>query len=128
MEFEKMEISLHITKTDKGLEITGTVKPQDSSEDKSEKSETEAPDACGQNQPAANEELTYDYKVISVKPSGKSSLLLEIADKNGDVTAAYIKVGTQPIAVGSCLTEVDVQEKTGAYGNYNLINTCKIAA
>ena len=126
--FEKMEIDLHITKTDKGLAISGTVTPQDLSGDKSENPGAEAPDACGQNQPPSPEGPEYEYKVLSVKPSGKSSLLIELADKNGEVTAAYMRVGGQPIAVGSCLTDVDIQQKTGAYGDYKLINDCRVAA
>ena len=126
--FEKMEINLRVTKTDKGIEITGTAKPQAASEDKSENLESETPDTCERNQSSAPEEPEYQYKVLSVKPSGKSSLLLELVDKNGEVTAAYMRVGEQPIAVGSCLTTVDIQQKTGAYGDYKMINTCEIAA
>lgn len=116
--FENTEIKLQITKGDNGFEIIGTVTPQISVADKSEKPANEAPVAP-----------EYDYKVLSVKPSGKASQLLELVNKkNGEVTAAYIKAGDQPIVVGSCLTEVDIQQKTGSYGDYNLINACKVAA
>ena len=126
--FEKMEINLQVTKGDNGLEISGTVTTQVSDEDKTENPEAEAPEACEQNQPPAPEKLNFDYEVLSVRPSGKSSQLLELADKNGKITAAYIKVGTKPITIGSCLTEVDIQQKTGAYGDYKLINDCRVAA
>jgi|GEM_PF-6697043 len=70
----------------------------------------------------------YDYKVRSVKPSGQSSLLLELVNKDGNITAAYIKAGGQEITVGTCLNNVDIERKTGTYGDYNLINTCQVAA
>jgi len=79
-------------------------------------------------QPAESDEAAYDYKVVSVKPSGQNSLLLELVNKDGNITAAYIKAGEQKIAVGSCLNNVDIQLKTGTYGDYNLINTCQVAA
>ena len=125
---EQMEINLQITKTDKGLAISGTITPQDSSEDKSENPEVEAPDSCGQNQPSAPEEVKYEYKVLSVKQSGKNSQFLEIEDKGGKVIAAYMRIGGQPIAVGSYLTDVDLQQKTGEYGAYNMISACQVAA
>ena len=126
--FEKMEIKLQVTKGDNGLEITGSVTPQDSGEDKSENPEPETPDACDQNQTPAPEEPEYQYKVRSVKQSGKNSQLLEIEDKDGNVTAAYMRIGGQPIAVGSYLTDVDLQQKIGEYGAYNMISACQVAA
>lgn len=113
MNNDHMDIKLRITKNKRGFDITGTIVLQDNS---------------SENKPETPTEPEYDYKVLSVKPSGKSSQLLELADKNGEVTAAYIKAGGLPITEGSYLTEVDLQQKTGAYGAYNMINACKIAA
>jgi len=79
-----------------------------------------------EKQPA--EPAAFDYKVVSIKPSGKNSQLLELADKDGKVTAAYIKADDRNITVGSCLRNVDIEQKTSNYGDYNLINACQVAA
>ena len=90
--------------------------------------EQQATDAGKQQSAESAELIVYDYKVLSVKSSGKNSQLLELENKDGKVTAAYIKAGTQTIAVGSYLCDVDIQRKTGAYGDYNQINACQLAA
>jgi len=74
------------------------------------------------------EPAAYDYKVRSVKQSGKNSQLLELVNKDGKVTAAYIKAGCQTIVAGSCLRDVEIEQKTGTFGVYNLINACKLAS
>jgi len=91
-----------------------------------ETSEVQAQPDADKQQPA--EPAVFDYKVVSIKPSGKSSLLLELEDKNGKVTAAYIKADDRNITVGSCLRNVDIEQKTSNYGDYNLINACQVAA
>jgi len=103
--------------------IFGASAHQPAPEDTSE--EQEQPHADNQ-QPT--EPIAYDYKVRSVKPSGQNSLLLELVDKGGNVTAAYIKADGRNIAVGSCLSDVDIERKPGTYGEYNRINNCKVAA
>jgi len=90
--------------------------------------EQQAPDADKQQPAESAVPAAYDYKVRSVKPSGQNSQLLELIDKNGKVTAAYIKAGEKTIAVGSCLSDVDIERRNGTYGEYNLINACKLAA
>jgi hypothetical protein len=90
--------------------------------------EQEQPHADNQQPAEPAKPIAYDYKVRSVKPSGQNSLFLELVDKGGKVTAAYIKAGEQTITVGSCLNNVDIQRKNGTYGEFNLINTYQVAA
>jgi len=106
--------------------ILGAAIPQPALEDTPV--EQEQPHADKQQPAESAGSAAYDYKVRSVKPSGQNSQLLELIDKNGKVTAAYIKAGGQVITVGSCLRDVDIEQKTGTYGEYNLINACKLAA
>jgi len=106
--------------------ILGAAVPQPATKDTPV--EQEQPDADKQQPAESTEPAAYDYKVRSVKPSGQSSLLLELVNKDGNITAAYIKAGEQVITVGSCLRDVDIEQKTGTYGEYNLINACKLAA
>ena len=106
--------------------ILGAAIPQPAPEDTPV--EQQAPDADKQQPAKSVGPAAYDYKVRSVKPSGQNSQLLELIDKNGKVTAAYIKAGGQTIAVGSCLSDVDIERRNGTYGEYNLINACKLAA
>ena len=70
----------------------------------------------------------FEFKVHSVKPSGKSSQLLELCDGDGEITSAYVKSGEQGIAVGAYLRNVRIEEKTGAYGKYSLIAGYELAA
>jgi hypothetical protein len=71
----------------------------------------------------------FDYKVISAKPSGKTSALLELVDGNGELVSAYIKKSdSQSIGVGAHLRNVEMVRKEGSYGSYNLINAFEIAA
>ncbi len=70
----------------------------------------------------------YNYKVRSVKPSGKTSQLLELVNSNGEIINAYIKNGDNAIAAGACLSKVNIVQKTSSYGPYNLINAYELAA
>jgi hypothetical protein len=69
-----------------------------------------------------------EYKVQSVKPSGKSSQLLELIDGNGGLITAYIKASNEAIIAGSRLRGVQMEKKNSNYGEYNLINEYQLAA
>ena len=77
-------------------------------------------------QPAENTD--HDFKVHSVKPSGKSSQMLELIDGSGKVVTAYIKASDQTIVTGSRLRGVQMERKNSDYGEYNLINAYQLAA
>jgi len=68
-----------------------------------------------------------DFKVHSVKPSGKASQMLELINGNGEVITAYIKAGDQSIVTGSQLRGVQMERKNSSYGEYNLITNYKAA-
>lgn len=70
----------------------------------------------------------YDYKVRSIRPSGKSSQFLEMVDRGGSVVKAYIRATDQSIKPGTCLNNVQIEKKNGNYGEYNLISTYQLAA
>lgn len=70
----------------------------------------------------------YEYKVRSIRPSGKSSQFLELVDRNGSVVKAYIRATDQSIRTGSCLNNVQIEKRNGNYGEYNLINAYQMAA
>ena len=69
-----------------------------------------------------------DFKVQSVKPSGKSSQILELVGGSGDIVTAYIKAGDKSIVVGSRLSGVKMEKKNSEFGEYNLIVDYKAAA
>ncbi len=69
-----------------------------------------------------------NYRVQSVKPSGKESQLLELVNADGEVVSAYVKNSDKGIKVGALLQGVDMVQKDSSYGQYNLINAYKIAA
>ena len=69
-----------------------------------------------------------DFKIQSVKPSGKSSQVLELLSGNGDVVKAYVKAGDRAIAPGSRLRGVQMEKKQSSYGEYNLICDYQVAA
>lgn len=71
---------------------------------------------------------SVDYTIKSVKPCGKGSQLLELIDNTGAVTAAYVRAGDKSIATGSRLHNVEMEQKSGSYGAYNLINNYRLAA
>jgi len=68
-----------------------------------------------------------DYTIKSMKPSGKSSQILELVDGNGEITAAYVKSGDKSIAIGFHLHGVRMEKRSGSYGAYNLITAYKAA-
>lgn len=70
----------------------------------------------------------YDYKVRSIRPSGRSSQFLEMVDRNGSVVKAYIRAAGQQIQAGACLNNVRIEKKNGNYGEYNLISAYQLAA
>jgi hypothetical protein len=71
---------------------------------------------------------TGDYTIKSVKPCGKGSQLLELVDNSGEITSAYIRAGDKSIATGSRLRMVEMEQKSGSFGPYNLINNYQFAA
>jgi len=82
--------------------------------------------ASGNAQPPAPE--TYDFKVQSVKPSGKESQVIELVNPKGESITAYIQKSDKTIIAGSKLTGVKIVEKDSVYGKYNVINGYKVAA
>lgn len=82
--------------------------------------------AANTGQPAAVP--VYEYKVRSIRPSGKSSQFLEIVDRSGGVVKAYIRATDQSIRAGACLNNVQIEKKNGNYGEYNLISAYQLAA
>ena len=68
------------------------------------------------------------YKVHSIKPSGKSSQVLELIDNKGSTVKAYIKAADQSIKAGATLNNVQIEVKNSTYGDYNLISSYKLAA
>ena len=75
-----------------------------------------------------SENPTFDFKVHSVKTSGKSSQVLELVGNTGELITAYIKAGDQNIVNGSRLRDVQMERKNSVHGDYNLISTYKVAA
>jgi hypothetical protein len=75
----------------------------------------------------APEEPANDFKVQSVKPSGKSSQVLELVGGNGEVVTAYVKASDHAITTGSRLLKVQMVKKNSDYGEYNLITDYKAA-
>ena len=75
-----------------------------------------------------SEPSAYDYKVHTIRPSGKSSQMVELVDKSGGMVKAYIRTADQSIRTGTFLSNVRIEKKNGAYGDYNVINGYQIAA
>ena len=69
-----------------------------------------------------------EYRVQSVKPSGKESQLLELIGDGGEVVSAYVRSSDSAIKVGSALRDVNMVQKQSSYGPYYLINGYKVAA
>ena len=75
--------------------------------------------AKGQNvtpiSPAVNNQQptapSSEYRVQSVKPSGKESQLLELIGVGGEVVAAYVRNSDEAIKVGSALRDVNMVQK-----------------
>lgn len=87
-----------------------------------------APTANTANARQAAASPAYDYKVRSIRPSGKSSQFLEMVDNRGGVVKAYIRATDQSIKAGTCLNNVRIEKKNGNYGEYNLISGYQLAA
>ena len=87
-----------------------------------------ASNAADNAQPTV-EAKSNSYRVQSVKPSGKKSQLVELKNaSSGEVISAYIQKSDDAVKAGSILKEVDIVPKDSAYGQYNMINSYKIAA
>ena len=86
------------------------------------------PKSSAANDKQSNSSANPDYRVQSVKPSGKESQLLELVNDNGEVIPAYVKNSDNAIKVGSMLRNVDLVQKQSSYGQYFLVNGYKIAA
>lgn len=87
-----------------------------------------APTARNTDARQPSEHLSYDYKVQTIRPSGKSSQVVELVDRNGGMVKAYIRAVDQSIKTGTCLNNVEIERKRGNYGDYNVINGYQIAA
>ena len=74
------------------------------------------------------EGYAHDFKVQSIKPSGKSSQVLELVDGEGNMTKAYIKAFDRSITAGTRLLNVQMVRKNSEFGEYNLINNYELAA
>lgn len=74
------------------------------------------------------ESNSSEYEVRSIKPSGKSSQVLELVDNSGATIKAYIKAADQSIKAGAKLSNVQIETKNSNYGDYNLISNYKLAA
>ena len=72
--------------------------------------------------------LPFDFKIYSMKPSGKTSQLLELCAPDGELTSAYIRNGEAGIAVGAHLKNVNFEAKKNGYAKYNLITGYEVAA
>ena len=70
----------------------------------------------------------HDYTIHSMKPSGKSSQLLELCSEYGELVSAFIRSGEKGIAVGARLKNVRLEEKNNSYGKYNVIAGYDVAA
>ena len=87
-----------------------------------------APQAPPKETPQPSTPPKYDFKISSMKPSGKTSQLLELCNQQGVVKSAFVKNGEEGIAVGVHLRNVKFEEKDGTYGKYSLITGYELAA
>ena len=71
---------------------------------------------------------TFDFRVQSIRPSGKSSQVLELIDPKGSKVTAYIQAADKSIQSGTMLRNVQIERKNSRFGEYNLINTYQLAA
>ena len=81
-----------------------------------------------EQKPQGNVLAMHDFKIHSIKPAGKESQLLELCNREGEITSAYIRSNEQGIAVGVHLRNVQFEEKNGSYGKYNLLTKYEVAA
>ena len=78
--------------------------------------------------PTADAPIDTEFRVHSVKPSGKSSQLLELVNSGGEVVAAYVRNNDENIKTGSMLKGVNIVQKQSSYGQYNLVSDYRVAA
>ena len=71
---------------------------------------------------------SYDFQVQSIRPSGKSSQVLELIDPSGGKVKAYIQAADRSIKSGARLRNVRIERKNSSYGDYNLISAYQLAA
>ena len=72
--------------------------------------------------------LSCEYRVNTVKLSGKSSQCLELADMQGNVVIAYARKDGEDIKAGVLLTDVRIEQKHSKHGIYNSLASYKLAA
>ena len=82
----------------------------------------------GANQRDKDVPPTFDFRVQSVRPSGKSSQVLELIDPNGGKVTAYIQAADKSIKSGAMLRNVRIERKNSRRGDYNLISAYQLAA
>jgi len=70
---------------------------------------------------------SFDYKVNSVKSSGKSSKVLELMNNKNETITAYVRNNDQTITSGAHLRDVKIVKKNGSYGEYLLLTEYKAA-
>ena len=80
-----------------------------------------APAPANKSTEQSPEQPSSDFKVESVKPSGKSSQVLELIGGGGKKVKAYIRASDSSIVAGSRLRNVQMERKNSDYGEYNLI-------
>ena len=69
------------------------------------------------------------YKVNSIKPSGRSSQVVEMVDTaSGELLTAYIQKSDQTIKAGARLRSVQLERKSSTYGDYTLLSSYQLAA
>jgi hypothetical protein len=81
----------------------------------------------GQPAEQPSDKPANDFKVQSVKPSGKSSQVLELIDGGGKKITAFIRASDSSIVAGSRLRKVQMERKNSDYGAYNLITKYEAA-
>ena len=101
--------------------------PQSAPQNANSKQSSPAPKTPEQRPPVTMPTM-FDFKVHTMKPSGKGSQLLELYSRDGEIKTAYIKSGEAGVAVGVILRNVRFEQKSNSYGKYNLITSYELAA
>ena len=87
------------------------------------------PERRSPNEEEASAPAEVTYQVKAIKPSGKSSQLVEMIDiSSGELLTAYVQKSDQSIKAGACLRSVQLERKTSTYGDYNLLSSYQLAA
>ena len=79
-------------------------------------------------QPPQDKAAVHVFKVHSSKAAGGGSHILELCNKAGEITEAYIRPGEPSPTIGTFLHNVKIESKTGKYGDYNMVTCYDIAA